>query len=125
MVLPVLATDPTWSRLDKTSRAALEPAGTRLWHELVEALQPDVVLISVARLRLRQIAFPAVEPESVVYVIDGPQRRRPYRIEGLRRRLASGKEPLFVFGPAAQQPFGLISAADKERAGARILEASR
>jgi hypothetical protein len=120
-----LATDPTWSRLDHVARAALEPAGMRLWHELAEVLQPDVVLISVARHLTAQIAFPGAGPVSVIHVVDGPQRRRPYQIEAQRRRLASGREPLFVFGPAAQKPFALIATEDKERAGASILEASR
>jgi hypothetical protein len=120
-----LATDPTWSRLGQADQMALEPTGIRLWHELIETLQPDAVLISVARLLLDRIGFPASGPGSVIHPVDGSQRRRPYRIEGQRRRLASGKEPLFVFGPAAQQPFGLISARDKILAGMRIGETIR
>lgn len=117
-----LATDPTWSRLDRDEQAVLEPAGQRLWQELVEALQPDIVLISVRRQRLSMIAFPLVEAPSVIHTVDGPARARPYRIEAFRHELASGKAPLFVFGQASQTPFGSISAAEKQRIGARILE---
>jgi hypothetical protein len=87
---------------------------------LTEALQPDVVLISVARHLLAAIAFPISAPASTIHTVTG-DRRTPYRIEVWRCRLASGKEPLFVFGPAAQTPFGKISARDKVRAGEAIL----
>lgn len=117
-----LATDPTWSRLDPQERALLEPAGRRLWHELVDALQPDVVLISIARKRLSKIALPLIAPASVIDTVDGPGRVRPYRIEAFRHQLASGKAPLFVFGQASQTPFGSISGLEKQRIGARVLE---
>jgi hypothetical protein len=117
-----LATDPTWSRLDPQEQARLEPAGRRLWHELVEALQPDVVLISIARQRLSKIALPLIEPACVIETVDGPGRVRPYRIEAFRHELPSGKAPLFVFGQASQTPFGSISGFEKQRIGARVLE---
>jgi len=117
-----LATDPTWSQLDSAERAVLEPEGRRLWHELVEALQPDVALVSVRRDRLSKISFPTTEPARCIYTVDGPTRRHPYHVEASRRMLTSGKEVLFVFGRAAQTPFGLVSGADKRFIGARILE---
>jgi hypothetical protein len=117
-----LATDPTWSRLDPREQTVLEPAGRRLWHDLVEALQPDLVLVSVGRPRLSTIGFPLVEPASVIHTVDGPARVRPYRIEAFRHEFASGKAPLFVFGQASQTPFGSISGLEKQRIGRRILE---
>lgn len=117
-----LATDPTWSHLDPGEQAVLEPAGRRLWHDLVETLQPDIVLISVGRRRLGGIEFPLAEPASVIHTVDGPERARPYRIEAFRHELASGKAPLFVFGHASQTPFGSISGLEKQRVGGRILE---
>lgn len=117
-----LATNPTWARLDAHEQAALEPAGRRLWHDLVETLQPDVVLISVSREQLGSIRFPVAEPASNIHTVDGHGRVRPYGVEAFRCELASGKAPLFVFGRASQTPFGSISAFEKERIGARILE---
>ena len=117
-----LPTDPTWSRLDEGSRAFLESAGRRLWHQLTDVLQPDVVLISVARRLLGDITFPVTVPASTIHTVTG-DRRRPFRIGAWRCRLVSGKETLFVFGQAAQTPFGLISASDKVRAGPPILAA--
>lgn len=115
-----LATDPTWSRLDRQEQAALEPEGSKLWHDLVEALEPDVVLISVKRERLSTITFPRAGPSTVIHTVDGPTRTRPYRVEAFRHELAAGKTPLFVFGQASQTPFGSISGAQKRLIGARI-----
>lgn len=117
-----LATDPTWSRLDQQEQALLEPTGRRLWHQLVDALQPDVVLISVGRSRLSKIGFPLIQPASVIDTVDGPGRVRPYRVEAFRHELRSGKAPLFVFGQASQTPFGSISGLEKRRVGAGLLE---
>jgi hypothetical protein len=117
-----LVTDPTWSRLARHEQTVLEPAGRRLWHDLVEVLQPDIVLISVGRQRLSKIAFPVAAPASVVHTVDGPARARSYCVEAFRHELPSGKTPLFVFGRASQTPFGSVSAPEKERIGARILE---
>ena len=91
--------------------------GTTLWHDLIEYLQPDVVLISIKRDHLRKIRFPVVTTPYPVYRVE---RKRPYVIEASRRRLASGKESLFAFGMAAQIPFGLISGATKRAAGETI-----
>jgi hypothetical protein len=115
-----LATDPTWSRLGRAERAALEPDGRKLWHDLVEALQPDVVLVSVKRQRLRHIAFPLADPARVIHTVDGPKRTRPYFVESFHHELATGKRPLFVFGQASQTPFGSISGAEKRLIGARV-----
>jgi len=118
-----LATDPTWSQLGHGQQSALFRDGNDLWHALVEYLQPDVVLISVKVDHLAKILFPLVAEARPVYTVDTVDRERPYTIELSRRRLASGKEPFFVFGQAAQLPFGLISGTAKRTAGALIREA--
>jgi hypothetical protein len=124
-----LATDPTWNRLSRDERAALEPAGRLIWHHLTEALQPDVVLVSVRRQLLDEITFPLTGDASVIHTVtetaDGEARASPYRVEAARRVLASGKEPLFIFGRASQTPFGSISHAEKQEVGRRILAAMR
>ena len=114
-----LATDPTWSRLDDGEQAALIHDGSELWHDLLEYLQPDAVLISVKRAHLTKIRFPVVAEPRPIYTVE---RKRPYVIELSRRKLDSGKEPFFVFGKAAQKPFGLISSAAKRAAGEVIRE---
>lgn len=45
----ILATNPTWSHLYPNQINMLIPDGSKLWYELVEFLQPDVILVSFAR----------------------------------------------------------------------------
>jgi hypothetical protein len=115
-----LATDPTWSGLDRHQQAVLEPEGRKLWHDLVKALRPHVVLVSVRRQLLSKIAFRLAETARVIYTVNGPRRSRPYHVEVLRYELAPETMPLFVFGQASQTPFGSISGAEKRLIGARI-----
>jgi hypothetical protein len=114
-----LATDPTWSQLTDHEKAILVQDGNDLWHQLVEHLQPNIVLISVKRQHLTNIRFPIIQPSRPIFTVD---RDRPYVIEMFRGRLESGKEPFFVFGKAAQTPFGLISGVSKRSAGRAIRE---
>lgn len=114
-----LATDPTWSGLDVSDQAALIGDGNDLWHKLVEHLQPDVVLLSVKRDYLANIRFPLSQEPRPVYTVE---RARPYVVELSQRRLASGKETWFVYGMAAQTPFGLISGVAQRAAGQAIRE---
>ena len=51
-----LDTDPTWSRLEEL-RERLMVNGLALWHQLVEYLAPDVIVVSIARNCRDQIAF--------------------------------------------------------------------
>ncbi|MGY1777767.1 hypothetical protein ACI8AV_18070 [Geodermatophilus sp. SYSU D00804] len=113
-------TSPTWSRLPAAVRAQLSIGGVQLWHELTELLRPDVVLLSLARGHLSHIVFPALDPDwSEWFAI--PQPARPYVV--LRRRYQIGGRPvLFVWGRAANTPFGSLSYPARRRVGARILE---
>ena len=52
-----VATNPTWSQLDKTDHAALEADGGPLWHMLLEELRPQIVALSVAKSHLERIEF--------------------------------------------------------------------
>ena len=124
-----LATDPTWSRLKTCDRSVLEIEGRQLWHDLVEALQPDIVLISIRRDYLDGFAFRATDQPRTIHTVhckkNGQPRRKPYCVEAGRRKLKSGKKPLFVFGRAAQTPFGSVSGADKRLIGETLLKESQ
>ena len=102
-----VATDPTWSGLSNAERAALETDGGPLWHQLLEVLRPDLVVLSVAKRHLNRIRFEAIDDRQVVHTIahkvDGTRRARPYCIVGRWHQV--GKEPsLFIYGPAATKP---------------------
>ncbi len=112
-----LATDPTWSKLPESARSQLIGPGQRIWHELVEFLQPDVILLSVARQHLKAIRFQRLNMPLPLFTV---QQKRPYVVCLIPLRLASGKEAHLVFGRAAQTPFGLISIDNKRALGAAV-----
>jgi hypothetical protein len=112
-----LATDPTWSGLEPGEHVALERGGRQLWHDLVAALRPDLVLVSVRRSLLGAIRFPLIEDLGVVFELDGPKRARPYRLEATRRLIDGAKAAVFAFGQASQTPFGSVSGEDKRLIG--------
>ena len=113
-----LATDPTWRRLDPSGRAALEDEGVPLWHQLVQVLDPDVILVSVARANVDQgIRLHRLREWRDIYTVE---RMNPYRVEAAEVELTPGRSTLLVFGRAAQKPFGPVSNLEKRRIGETI-----
>lgn len=110
-----IATDPTWSRLTPAQRAPLERAGVEMWHALVRILRPHIVLLSIARRHLERLEFMFDGPwrplATLTHGRSGP-RRKPYVVQ---QRRASGT--MFVFGPAAEKPFGTVAKEDRETIG--------
>lgn len=117
-----VATDPTWSRIGEEARSGLMRRGVPLWHRLVEALEPDVIAISVARKHLDRIEFASGEPFEISRLVE--DRRRPYVTEGRWVDLGDHRS-LLVFGRAANQPFGLVSHMNKTGVGGRIASCLR
>ena len=115
-----VATDPTWRHLDKAERAALEADGGPLWHELIEELQPEIVAISVAKARLERIKFIAREKDwKTIHSFDRETdgtARHPYKVCA-RWHNVGGDRSLFVFGTAAQTPFGTLASCQKRETG--------
>lgn len=113
-----VATDPTWSRLPKETRGSLQDIGLPLWHDLIRQLRPHVILASVARAHLEKIAFSPTSDWMPIYTVE---RTNPYVVEARNYDLG-GHECLFVFGPAANRPFGTVSNVEKVKVGTRIRE---
>lgn len=113
-----IGTDPTWSGLGP-EREVIREEGVRLWHDLVRTLEPDVIVVSVARRHLDEIRFEWDGGWCVVHAVD---RENPYVIEARNLLVAASKRTTLIFGRAAQKPFATIGSVDKRRAGEAILE---
>ena len=123
-----VATNPTWSGLGEAVRSDLAADGGPLWHMLLEALRPQVVALSVAKAHLKRIGFASITNWEVIHAFgwtaSGELRSRPYEI-CVRWYDVGGERSLFVFGAAAQKPFGTLAAGQKRKAGELLLEAYR
>ena len=123
-----VATNPTWSRLGEPVRSDLAADGGPLWHRLLEALRPHIVALSVAKAHLDRIRFASTTNWEVIRAFErtasGGLRSRPYEIRA-RWYDVGGERSLFVFGAAAQKPFGTLAAGQKRKTGELLLEAYR
>ena len=120
-----VATNPTWTKLDEATQSALEADGGPLWHTLLAALRPHLVALSVAGRHLSRIKFAPLSEWGVVYMStrrgDGSRRTKPYEVHA-RWYDVGGERSLFLFGRAAQTPFGLLNAEQKREAGVSAME---
>ena len=118
-------TTPTWSDLDQEDRVLLGAHGYSLWWALMARLRPDVVVVSVAADHL--VAAGLGDPTrwatamTITAKKDGTPRKRAYHIRMSRQVLGEGS-PLFVWGQAAETPFGTVSYPDRKRIGVKVLE---
>lgn len=113
-----LATQPTWSRLEKRTQMELSGEGHKLWKELVEELNPDLMLVSIPRALFESVfgkqgrVLSSFESRA-----NGEKRRTPYLVWHTTYQLKSGKAVKVVYGQAAQTPFGTINKRQKNQIG--------
>ena len=123
-----VATNPTWVSLDDAARTTLEADGGPLWHELVMALKPHVVVLSVARKHLARINFRVRTRLDPIGRFDRRKddspRPKPYEVHAWWCDVVD-QPALFVFAPAAQHPLGLLAKPQRCAAGAIVVEAWR
>jgi hypothetical protein len=55
------ATDPTWTGLTNLEKLYFEPIGQKIWHNLIEILEPDIILISASGGFQNKILFPKMQ----------------------------------------------------------------
>jgi hypothetical protein len=91
--------------------------GPPLWHKLIRALQPDVIVASVARQHLDRILFPRLGNWRAVHTVD---RDRPFVTKAVDIEVLPGKKTLLVFGRCVNLPFGSVSHDAKLAIGAAI-----
>jgi hypothetical protein len=107
-----LSTGEPWSKLDSRApklKENLRAEGIPLWHRLVEALQPDVILASVSKDHLKDIDFDRVGNEEVIALLHRRSNGEP-RSDGLYDVTAQpiqvgGKRATLVHGTKNVKPF--------------------
>lgn len=112
-----LATNPTWGDLTKEAKMDLQTTGVPLWHELIDYLEPDIILISAAGEHLSKIQFETVKDWETIYT---SLRDKPYLINSKQVKLSSGKVSSIYFGRASELPFGLVGAEEQFIIGKHI-----
>lgn len=118
-----LATDPTWSKLSKEIQSALYKEGLEIWKELIEELQPDIMLVSIPRSLFKSV-FKSSGNELVVFnnKKNGDSRKKPYKVETFEYHLKTEKKVKVVFGQAANKPFDTIFDQQKIKIGELCLK---
>ena len=123
----VLATKPTWHRLNRQDRERIANSGVQLWHRLIEHLKPEILLWSTARSWLDRIEFHPTGCWDDLYVFretkSGAPRKLPTAVRRRWYQLRTGEKLLVAFIPAAQKPLGRLSHCHKRAAGEAILDA--
>lgn len=114
-----VATDPTWTGLDRQVKRALWEDGRALWHDLARALAPDLIIVSVAKEYASGIEF-AGDGARVAFTLD---RKNPYQVTARDVEVVSGTRTVLVAGKAAQKPFGTVSDRDKHAIGRALKDA--
>lgn len=112
-----LATNPTWSKLSRAKQTELSLQGFEIWKDLINELEPDILLISIPRKLLEQIC--KKEEKKIIGTFynkkNGEERNKPYLIEEYSYLLNNEKKVKVLFGAAANTPFGTISTEQKKQ----------
>jgi hypothetical protein len=106
-----LATNPTWSHLPEAVRQRLQATGLPLWRDLIQELEPHLVLISVAERHLAALGEL------------GWQRFQPFPAAALQQelRVAWLGRAALVWGRPQVVPFFYLGNAERRLAALAIL----
>ena len=121
----VLATNPTWSELNKDIKRNLSDHGIQIWHDLMLCLDPDIIIVSVAKEWLTRIKFRRCSDDLIIEKFDKTKDNKPRKklIEIIGSWIElNNKKTLLVYAPAAQKPIDKISHDHKKIAGNKILK---
>lgn len=125
-----IATNPVWSSPDLSSetRNHLNVAGRKFFTQLINCLEPDVMIASVAGRHLANVdtIFADLDKWPTIYqkLTDktGRTLRTPQSVKAQKIAI-DGRQMLFANGSAANVPFGRFSNFEKHCAGQKILNA--
>jgi hypothetical protein len=114
-----IATEPTWSKLNVADRDLLFEEGLSIWKDLIEELQPDILIASFRKDIFKAVFNP--EREELLEIKqkkNGENRKYPYKIYAHSYPLKN-KVTKVIFGNAANKPFDTISHSQKLEIGAK------
>lgn len=122
----VLPTKPAWGELDIEVRRHLCRDGVPFWHCLIEYLQPDIMIMSMAKKWLDCIEFEPCAPWETIHSFeqtrDGCSRKKPLKESVRWYSFSSGQRFLIAYIPGTQTPMGSLSHAMKREAGSKVRE---
>lgn len=110
-------TSPTWSRLDRATRAALASVGVPIWHDTIRALRPDLALVSVAHAHLATIAFEARSEWETIRTVAKQKSVVDIR---LRRYDVDGHTLHVAWARAGTTPFQLLTNQERYEVGRQL-----
>lgn len=125
--LSPLATKEGWGDFSKNNRAAaklLAGTGTPLWHQLIEVLQPDIVLLSIGDTHLSSLAFSSPNQSGKFDAITGRlvesfrEKWPEYILTARWVRTGESKNTLVLSGLAGRKPFLAVRDEYKMKVGA-------
>ncbi len=123
-----IASNPTWSKIKPKQNHLLED-GRKIWHSLVRVLQPDLILISIAKEHLKSINFKQISSCQVIHEIKNKKnkdkvrpRKKIYEVKLANFQISDNCITQICFGEAAQTPFGSITNNDKLIIGQKLLQ---
>ena len=98
----ILATSPTWSYLYNNQITSIFSEGSKLWYELVEYLQPDVILISFARKYFKMILnyYNKTNSQNIIMNLNNPR----IAVEESIIRIGN-KNTKLIFSQGGRTPF--------------------
>lgn len=115
-----VATDPTWSNLPAEEQAGLMNYGKDIWIKLIAELRPQIVIVSVAQSHIERIGLGSIKSWEVIHRFekkaDGSPRKKPYEVRANWPKLFD-QQIMFIFGQAAQYPFGTLAKSFKQELG--------
>lgn len=114
-LLSPVATNPTWSKLNDNDKNSMSKSGLDLWHSLINFLNPDVLIVSVARKYFDQIRFLRSQQSVEIFSVQGKGRKR---VTVCSMEISKKKRVNVIYAIPAQVPFGYLSHIEKKDVGA-------
>lgn len=122
-----LATEPTWSGVSSIEKSTLQKSGIKLWCELMIALKPDIILISVATEYVKSLRLTKGLKAENISPATGPKQTVISDIIAFQCKDSTEiiHTSSILIGRTVNKPFGAIGNEDKISLGKKIMDEYR